>query len=135
MQEHISAERAREIELLRKAMIRNWWLSCLLLWLLLGGLSFWLMYPYFRAMELHSYFTWSSFRYMVYYEGMPALVGFSICFNMTLVLLIRDIRETWWGVSKKKRIKLISKLNNIHHQGPSHPQWRVIHPEARPHST
>jgi len=125
-QTHATAEQAQELEALRQAMMRTWWQVCLGLWLTVGLVSLWLLR--FELQELRQYFTWAAVRYMLIFNR-PAGVGVSLCFGLTLVLLISESRQILWGISEGERARLLSNLEKIHAQGPSHPQWKVIRPE------
>lgn len=106
-------------------MMRSWWWVCLGLWLTVGVLSLW----WVRAdlQELWAYFTWAAVRYMLVYARLAA-VGFGLCFGLTLALLYAESRHILWGLSKGERSRLLARLNQIHQQGASHPQWKIIHP-------
>ena len=123
---HTTAEEAQEIEALRQAMMRTWWWVCLGLWLTGGLLSLWWVRS--DLQELRQYFTWTAVRYMLVYHR-PAAMGLGLCFGLTLALLLSESRQILWGISEGEYARLLSSLNKIHEQGPSHPQWKVIRPE------
>lgn len=120
------AEEAQEIESLRQAMMRTWWWVCLGLWLTIGLLSLW----WVRAdlQELHQYFTWAAVRAMLAFNRSAAM-GLGLCFGLTLALLLSESRQILWGISAGEYARLLSSLEKIHAQGPSHPQWKIIRPE------
>ncbi|MEL6775715.1 MAG: hypothetical protein AAFO06_00550 [Cyanobacteria bacterium J06597_16] len=121
--EQLTQVQDQEIEALRQAMLRSWWWVCLSLWLTVGLLSLW----WLRAdiQELLDYFTWAAVRYMLYYERLAAM-GLGLCFGLTLALLYAESRHILWGISKGEKLRLLTQLNKIHEQGPSHPQWKII---------
>ncbi|MGD1898674.1 MAG: hypothetical protein ACFB16_17175 [Phormidesmis sp.] len=120
------AEQAREIEALRQAMMRTWWWVCLALWLTVGALSLWWVRS--DLQELQQYFTWTAVRYMLVYNRVAGM-GIGLCIGLTLALLYSESRQILWGISAGERSRLLSDLEKIHAQGPSHPQWKVIRPE------
>lgn len=120
-----ATEATQEIEALRQAMMRSWWWVCLALWLTVGTLSLWLLRE--DLIELREYFTWAALRYMLYY-GRPAAMGLGLCFGLTLALLYAESRQILWGISTGEQTRLQDRLNKIHAQGPSHPQWKIIRP-------
>ena len=117
---------SQEIEALRQQMMRSWWWVCLGLWLTVGLLSLWLLRS--DLQELREYFTWAAVRAMIYFERLPGL-GLMICCGLTFGLLLSESRQILFGLSDKERSRLLTKLNKIHEQGPSHPQWKVIQSE------
>jgi hypothetical protein len=114
-----------EIEYLRQHMMRNWWWLCLALWLTIGALSLW----WLRAdlQMLREYFTWAAVKYMLVYSRLAAM-GLGLCFGITLALLYAESRHILLGLSKGEKLQLTDRLIKIRAQGPSHPQWRIIHP-------
>jgi hypothetical protein len=116
---------AQEIELLRQAMMRSWWWTCLGLWLTVGALSLWSLRSDLR--ELWEYFTWAAVRLMLAFNR-PAAVGIGLCAGLTLALLYSESRHILWGLSKSERDRLTAQLIKIHAQGASHPQWKLIRP-------
>ncbi|MEL6816529.1 MAG: hypothetical protein AAFP03_17215 [Cyanobacteria bacterium J06598_3] len=128
--EHVSpqaTDAVQDIEALRQAMMRSWWWVCLALWLTVGMLSLWLLRE--DLQELREYFTWAALRYMLYY-GRPAAMGLGLCFGLTLALLYAESRQILWGISAGEQARLQDRLNKIHAQGPSHPQWKIIRPTS-----
>ena len=123
---NITAEEAKEIEALRQAMMRTWWWVCLCLWLTVGLLSLWWVRS--DLQELHQYFTWTAVRYMLFYNRLAGM-GLGLCFGLTLALLLSESRQILWGISEGEHARLLGNLRQIHAQGPSHPQWKVIRPE------
>ncbi|MEL6260523.1 MAG: hypothetical protein AAFQ40_02535 [Cyanobacteria bacterium J06623_5] len=124
--EPTTVEQAQEIEALRQAMMRSWWWLCLGLWLTVGLASLWWLRS--DLQELFDYFTWSAVRYMLYYERLAGM-GIGLCFGLTLALLLSESRQILWGISEGEYARLLSNLQKIHAQGPSHPQWKIIRPE------
>lgn len=125
MVEREAADRARELEALRQAMMRTWWWICLALWLSVGILSLWWLRSEFQ--ELREYFTWAAVRAMVVFNR-PAAIGLGLCFGLTLALLYAESRHLLWGLSKGEKSRLSAQLSKIHAQGSSHPQWKIICP-------
>ena len=119
------SDQAQALEALRQAMMRSWWWICLGLWLSVGVLSLWSLRA--ELQELREYFTWAAVRYMLVY-GRLAAVGLGLCVGLTVALLIAESRHILWGLSGDERSRLLTRLNKINEQGPSHPQWRLIHP-------
>jgi len=120
-----TAAQAKDIEALRQAMMRSWWWLSLALWLTVGVLSLWSLRS--DLQELREYFTWSAVRYMLYY-GRLAAMGLGLCLGVTLALLYAESRHILWGLADGERARLLTRLNKIHAQGSSHPQWKVIRP-------
>ncbi|MGB3292748.1 MAG: hypothetical protein WBB01_07180 [Phormidesmis sp.] len=120
-----AADRARELEALRQAMMRTWWWICLALWLSVGTLSLWWLRSEFQ--ELREYFTWAALRAMIIFNR-PASLGLMLCVGLTLALLISESRHILWGLSKGERSRLAAQLDKIHTQGSSHPQWKIVYP-------
>lgn len=120
------SDQAREIEALRKAMLRAWWWVCLALWLTVGVASLWALRAEFQ--ELRTYFTWTALRFMFISERLAGL-GLGLCYGLTLALLCAESRHILWGLSNSEEVRLRIQLNKIHEQGPSHPQWKIIQPE------
>ncbi len=114
-----------EIESLRQAMMRSWWWLCLALWLTIGTLSLWWLRSDLQA--LREYFTWAALKFMLAYSRFAAM-GLGLCFGLTLALLYAESRHILLGLSKSEQLQLTSQLAKIRAQGPSHPQWRLIHP-------
>ena len=115
---------ASEIESLRQHMMRRWWWICLALWLTVGVLSLW----WVRAdlQELREYFTWAAVRSMLA-NNRAAAAGIGLCYGLTLALLYAESRHILLGLSRSERQQLTSRLKKIRKQGPSHPQWKIIH--------
>ncbi len=123
---HATAEEAQEIEALRQAMMRTWWWVCFGLWLSVGLLSLWWVRS--DLQELRQYFTWTAVRFMLIYNRLAAM-GLGLCFGLTLALLLSESRQILWGISEGEYARLLSNLEKIHAQGPSHPQWKIIRSE------
>lgn len=121
--EHVTAKQAYEIEALRQAMMRTWWWVCLAMWLTIGLLSLWWIRAEIQTLRQH--FTWTAVRFIVIYHR-PAAMGLGLCCGLTLALLLSESRQILWGISQGERARLLSSLEKIHAQGPSHPQWKVI---------
>lgn len=76
------------------------------------------------------YFTWAALKFMLIYSR-PAAMGLGLCFGLTLALLYAESRHILLGLSKSERRQLTHRLEKIRAQGPSHPQWRLIHPHEK----
>ena len=118
-----SKERAKELEALRQAMMRNWWRICLFLWLTVGlGCLWWVRGD---LIEISDYFTWAAVRSIFLYSR-TAGIGIALCVGLTFALLVSESRQILWGMSAEERSRLSAQLDRIHEQGESHPQWRLI---------
>ena len=117
---------ARAIEALRQQMMRDWWRVCLGLWLTVGVISLWWLRSDFQ--ELGEYFTWAAVRATIIFERVPS-IGLITCLAVTFGLLLSESRQILFGLSKSERSRLLTQLNKINEQGPSHPQWKVIAPK------
>ncbi len=104
-------------------MMRTWWRVCLALWLTIGLFSLWWVRA--EIQTLQQYFTWTAVRFIVVYHRLAAM-GLGLCFGLTLALLLSESRQILWGISEGERSRLLSSLEKIYAQGPSHPQWKVI---------
>jgi hypothetical protein len=122
-------ENSVEIEALRQHMMRSWWWVCLGLWLTVGLLSLWWIRSDLRL--LREYFTWATVRYTLAYARFAA-IGLGLCFGTTLALLYAESRHILVGLSRTEKRQLRDRLTQIHHQGPSHPLWKVISPQSAP---
>ncbi|MGB3765701.1 MAG: hypothetical protein WA947_04010 [Phormidesmis sp.] len=120
-------EVTRAIEALRRQMMQDWWRVCLALWLTVGLISLWWLRSDFQ--ELREYFTWAAVRATIVFKRVPS-VGLIACFAVTFGLLLSESRQILFGLSEGERSRLLTQLNKINEQGPSHPQWKVIAPEA-----
>lgn len=106
-------------------MMRSRWWVCVSFWLTLGLLSLWTLR--FELQELREYFTWAAVRYMLYYNRLAAM-GLGLCVGVTIVNLYAESRHILWGLADSEKLQLTHRLEKIHEQGPSHPQWKIIHP-------
>lgn len=123
--EHDSLDQDQAIEALREAMMRSWWWICLGLWLSIGVLSLWSLRA--ELQQLREYFTWAAVRYMLFYNRLAG-AGVGLCVGLTVALLMAESRHILWGLSAEEQSRLLARLNKIQEQGPSHPQWKLIHP-------
>ena len=121
-------QQEQAIEALRQAMMRTWWQVCLALWLTVGLASLWWVRS--DLQELQQYFTWTAVRFMLVYHRIAAM-GLGLCSGLTLALLFSESRQILWGISQTERSRLLSDLNKIRTQGPSHPQWKVVQPDSK----
>ncbi|MEO1620044.1 MAG: hypothetical protein AAFU53_03315 [Cyanobacteria bacterium J06632_3] len=118
---------SKELEALRQAMMRSWWLICLGIWLTVGlGCLWWIRRD---IVEISEYFTWAAVRSIFLYQR-PAGMGLAFCIGLTFALLLSESRQILWGISKDEQARLMVNLEKIHAQGPSHPQWELIHKSA-----
>ncbi|EDX85307.1 hypothetical protein S7335_3006 [Synechococcus sp. PCC 7335] len=117
--------RTKELEALRRAMMRTWWRICLFLWLTVGlGCLWWVRDD---LIEISEYFTWAAVRSIFLYSRLAG-IGIALCVGVTFALLVSESRQILWGLSADERSRLGAQLDRIHEQGKSHPQWQLIHP-------
>ncbi|ASC72397.1 hypothetical protein XM38_033540 [Halomicronema hongdechloris C2206] len=113
----------QQLERLRRAVLKLWWMGIAVLWLTVGLLSLWgLRHEIERLVE---YFTWVEVRYGLAYNRGPA-IGLGLCVGLTLALLITESRHILWGLSRSERQRLTRLLDKIQRQGPHHPLWRWV---------
>lgn len=118
-----AVERAQELEALRRAMMRTWWQTCLVLWLTIGLVSLWWVRG--DLIEIGQYFTWAAVRSIFLYSRLAGM-GIALCIGVTFALLVSESRQILWGMSVEERSRLSAQLDRIHEQGTSHPQWHLI---------
>lgn len=116
----------RQIEQLRRIVLRRWWVVTGLLWLTVGSFSLWSLRHEFPRIQ--QYFTWAAVRYALAYNRGPAL-GLGLCVGLTVALLVAESRYILFGLSKGEKRRLHEWLQRIQRKGSSHPLWHRIHAE------
>ncbi|PSN18298.1 hypothetical protein C7271_13285 [filamentous cyanobacterium CCP5] len=117
----------RQLERLRRSMLRRWWLISLGLWLTVGPLSLWALRH--ELALIHQHFTWTAVRYGLAYNRLAAL-GLGITVGLSVALLVAESRHILFGLTAKERDRLEKQLFKIHHQGDQHPLWsQIVQPD------
>lgn len=99
------------------------WAFVLLLWLVLGSLSIWQLWP---AIELMiEYFTWAALRYTLAFQPFAAL-GLMMCVGPTIGLLFWQSRNILLGLPKHDVQRLEKTVGKVREQGTSHPLWHWV---------
>lgn len=111
------------IEALRQHTLTNWWRLTMAVWLTIGPLTLWQLRS--EISLLRDYFTWTSVHYGLRYNFLGS-VGFFLCIGLVIILLVREIRHIFWGLSPIERQRLEKQLAQIQQQGSSHPLWSLV---------
>jgi hypothetical protein len=120
----LDSSQKKQIHQLRTILWRRWWLTVLGLWLTVGTLSLWSLYP--EVALLRQYFTWTALRYGLFYHRL-ASVGLGLCLGLTVALLVAESRYLLFGLARSEQQRLETWLQRINRQGPHHPLWTSLH--------
>lgn len=112
-----------EVQRLHQLTVYARWLVVGLLWVSVAPLSVWSLR---REISLWTeYFTWAAVRYGLAYHRWSA-AGLGLCLGMTLAVLVWQSRNILWGLPPSDQERLEKQVQQIRHQGPSHPLWKLI---------
>ena len=99
------------------------WLVVLICWLTLGVYGIWQIR---EAIALwFDYFTWSAVYYTFHFNFVPTLC-LAICVGVTVSSLVRQSRNTIWGIPHQERKQLERQVTKILAVGKKHPLWKWI---------
>jgi hypothetical protein len=118
----------RQIEQLRRTLLRRWWRNSTFLWLTLGSFSLWSLRGEWAT--LRQYFTWTAVRYAVAYNRLAAL-GLGLCVGLTVALLVAESRHILFGLTRAEQQRLDRLHQEIQAQGARHPLWPALHQRSR----
>lgn len=95
------------MRLLWRRWMRRSWIVVFALWMTVGAASLWSLRRTWH--QLAEYFTWAAIRYGLAFNRLAAM-GLGICLGLTVVLLIKETRFLFFGLTQKEQQQLLKEL-------------------------
>lgn len=112
-----------QMKRLHELIVWSRWLVIILLWLVIGSLSWWGMRSDISLLMEH--FTWTTVRHSLFHNRLSA-IGLGICLGMTTSTLLWQSRNILIGFPLSYRQRLEKQVLKIRQQGSTHPLWRWV---------